>query len=316
MKHISLFTLLLLALSPPSTARAGFVIEEDDDRITLRQDDQVVLHYNKTPTAESKKHESFYSRSGYIHPLFSPAGKTVTGDFAQDHKHQHGLFFAWTKTKQDGKPLEFWNQKLKLGSIRFVKTLSTESDDESASFSVEHLFEDIADPEKPRPVLKEIWSITARKADGVFLFDMESNQKLIGPRPLTIEKYHYGGMAIRGPDPWFSANKEDTPPGSMLTSEGKSRLEGNHSRPDWVAMFGPASAEGGETAGVAVYCHPDNFRAPQWVRLHPSKPYFVYAPMVEEPFQIQPGETYTSKFRYVTFDGPPDVEKLNKLGFR
>mgnify|MGYP002879245777 FL=1 len=58
--------------------------------------------------------------------------------------------------------------------------------------------------------------------------------------------------------------------------------------------------------------HPDNFRYPQWVRLHPSMPYFVYAPMVKEPFSIEPGKPYVSKFRYLTFDGKPDLKMIEK----
>ena len=59
--------------------------------------------------------------------------------------------------------------------------------------------------------------------------------------------------------------------------------------------------------------HPDNFRFPQWVRLHPTMPYFVYAPMVEEPFDISPGKPYVSKFRYVTFDGEPDTKLFDEI---
>ena len=39
------------------------------------------------------------------------------------------------------------------------------------------------------------------------------------------------------------------------------------------------------------------------VRLHPSKPYFVFAPMVEEPFVIAPGKPFESRYRYVVYDG-------------
>ena len=132
---------------------------------------------------------------------------------------------------------------------------------------------------------------------------------MLGDKPLTIEKYRYGGMAIRGPDSWYSDDEEATPPGSIVTDEGLDRIEGNHSRPSWVAMSGPV-LEGGE-AGVAVIPAESNFRHPQWVRLHPNKPYFVFAPMVEESFQIVPGEPYVSKFRYVVFDGELDPEVVD-----
>lgn len=59
--------------------------------------------------------------------------------------------------------------------------------------------------------------------------------------------------------------------------------------------------------------HPDNFRFPQSVRLHPTKPYFCFAPMVDGPFEIGPQQTYTSKYRFYVYDGPKDVERNRRL---
>ena len=114
-------------------------------------------------------------------------------------------------------------------------------------------------------------------------------------------------MAIRGNGQWGKKGKDGTPLGKMITSEDKNRENGNHSRPRWVSMHGPVD---GRQCGVVVMNHPDNFRFPQWVRLHPKMPYFVFAPMVEEPFMIEPGKPYVSKFRYLTYDGTPDHEVI------
>ena len=96
----------------------------------------------------------------------------------------------------------------------------------------------------------------------------------------------------------------------MVTSEGKQRVKGNHSRPNWVALAGEID---GATCGIAAMSHPDNFRAPQPVRLHPNKPYFCFAPMVLGDFQIEAGKPYVSRFRFVAFDGKPDTAELNQL---
>lgn len=284
-------------------------IVSDDSRILVKRGDKVIFAYNKVPTEEAAKHEPFYTRSGYIHPVYSPTGKEVTGDYAEDHKHQHGLFFAWTKTSFEGRKPEFWNQKLEAGSVSYARTLKSVSGRERCQFVVEHLWEDRTAPEGPKPVLKETWKVTAYDAgEDRFVFDIESSQWLIGQNPLTIEKYHYGGMAIRGNDQWLALKeKEEAPPGSMLSSEGLDRLKGNHSRPNWVAMYGPV--DDGK-AGIAVLSDPRNFRAPQWVRLHPTKPYFVWAPMVEEPFQVTAGVPYISRYRYVVFDGEVNVKEI------
>ena len=82
-----------------------------------------LFEYRKKPSDEAKHNAPHYSRTGYIHPLYSPSGKIITGDYAPDHPHQHGLFFAWTKSSFRDKPTEFWNQKKKLGDIRFHQFL-------------------------------------------------------------------------------------------------------------------------------------------------------------------------------------------------
>jgi len=124
-----------------------------------------------------------------------------------------------------------------------------------------------------------------------YYFDLDSRHSLVGEKPLVIEKYHYGGMAWRGNVAWLGADACE-----FLTSDGKSRLDGNHSRPNWVAVIGELD---GKPAAVVGMGHPQNFRAPQPVRIHPDKPYFCFAPMVEESFEIAEGKEYRSRYRFL-----------------
>src|SRR5207244_12793768 len=105
------------------------------------------------------------------------------------------------------------------------------------------------------------------------------------------------------------------------TSEGETdRVKGNTTRARWCHMSGLVD---GKQAGIAVLCHPDNFRAPQPTRLHPGEPFFCYAPsqIPADPsnpenkisFQIKPGETYISRYRFIVQDGPPDRVELDRL---
>lgn len=308
MKKISL-TLVLLLLADLSDA-GKLSCEESDTLIALKQGEKVLLQYNKVPTEEAARHEPFYTRSGYIHPLYSPSGKVVTGDYCEDHKHQHGLFFAWTKTEFEGRETEFWNQKLEKGKVSYHETKAIVDETGETGFDVEQLWEDITAPGGSKPVLIETWKVRAREGGEDFYFlEIESEQRCASDSPLTIKKYHYGGMAFRGPVEWLPVEEKGKPRGKMFTNEGKSREEGNHSRPEWVLMSGPF---GDDYAGVAIRCDPSNFRAPQWVRLHPNKPYFVFAPMVEEPFDIVPGKPYVSKYQYVVFDGDWDAAKVEE----
>lgn len=316
---------LFLGLSVISVAAESECVETEDS-ILLKWNGKPVLHYNKAVQSPPEGMKPYYRRSGYIHPVYNPSGQVVTGDFAEDHPHQHALFFAWTKCKFEGRPLEFWNQRLELGTIAHDEVLEVGTD----FFKVRLNYIDGKAPGGPLTILKEVWTVRMMgSTDNQFVFDVISEQECATESPLQIEKYHYGGMAIRGSNQWFddessdqikewikvTKEKPDTPvlgwdvlDRDYLTNEGKTWHDGNHSRPHWVDMYGKVD---GKFTGIAVLAHPTNFRFPQHVRLHPTKPYFCFAPMVDEGFTIEPGRIYRSRYCYVIHDGKPDQEDLN-----
>jgi len=161
--------------------------------------------------------------------------------------------------------------------------------------------------------LHEVWTVVVHQTPADhFLFDIISVQQCASDKPLNLAEYHYGGMAIRGNYQWLK-EKEDHSihPGDVqyLTSEGKDRWEGNHSRPNWVAFTGKIDSQ---DVSAAVFCSPENFRAPQHVRIHPNKPYFCFAPMMGGSFQIAPGEPYVSSYRYLVTSDVADVGMIEK----
>ena len=95
----------------------------------------------------------------------------------------------------------------------------------------------------------------------------------------------------------------------ILTSEGKDRWKGNNTRPNWLAFSGKID---GQDVSATVFCSPKNFRAPQPVRIHPNKPYFCFAPMVEGPFAISSGEEYTSSYRYLVTSAAANPESIGE----
>jgi hypothetical protein len=185
-----------------------------------------------------------------------------------------------------------------------------------ASMRLRH--DDLIAPDGPKPVLDETWTLRAYDIRGLVVIDIESSQSCAGPSPLIVDKYHYSGLGLRGNRAWFdpSAKGNDPPDptkcahSDFLTSEGKHRSDGNHTRPRWVDLYGEI---GGKVGGVAILDHPANFRFPQPVRLHPNKPYFCFAPMVLGEFTIKPGTPYVSRYRIVAHDGPPDPKLLDRL---
>ena len=272
---------------------------EDPGEVSLADGDRIVMTYNADLMPSPDADAPWFKRSGFIHPVYTPSGRIVTEGFPADHLHQHGLMFAWTSSVYDGRPVDFWNSKLQAGHVEHVETIHADND--AIQVRLRHVDDTSG---KPIVVLSETWELTRVPHESMHVFDLVSTQTCVASLPLKIQEYHYGAMCVRGAQAWL---KE---PCVMVTNEGKDREAGNHSRPDWVMMHGKVD---GQTCGIAAMGHPDNFRAPQPVRLHPNKPYFCFAPMVLGDFSIEPGKPYVSRFRFAAFDGEPDEDELNAV---
>jgi len=277
------------------------VWSEDRDKLSLADGDAVVMTYNAGYLPSPDADAPWFGRSGFIHPVYTPGGRIVTDGFPSDHMHQHGLMFAWTNALFDGRSIDFWNSAAKVAHIEHVATIRADADE--IIVQLRHLDDTTA---VPTAVLNETWQVTRVPHESMHVFDLVSTQTCATTLPLKINQYHYGAMCIRGPVSWLEKQQGST----MLTSEGKDRKAGNHSRPNWVTMSGQVD---GAPCGITAMSHPENFRAPQPVRLHPNKPYFCFAPMVLGDFQIEPGKPYVSRYRFVAFDGRPDVEDFQAL---
>ena len=286
---------------------------------TLRVGDRPVLTYQAAIAEPPPELDPVYRRSGFIHPLQTPSGLAVTDDFPPDHAHQHGLFFAWVNTTFEGRHVDFWNQKERTGRVSHVSPGQVYRNAITGGpvfgeLLVELIHEDLTAPDGPKPVLREFWLALAFDIPGHFVVDLQSAQHIVSEK-LTINKYQYGGLALRGNRQWFDPSAQGNEPpdaarsgrSEFLTSDEKHRADGNHTRPRWVDLSGQVD---GKFGGVAILDHPSNFRFPQPVRLHPNKPYFCFAPMVESEFAITSGHPYVSRYRFYIHDGPPDHEAI------
>jgi hypothetical protein len=292
-----------------SAAQGELTCRVLDGGVELARDGQVVLHYHTSVVRPPAEIDPVYARSGFIHPVRTPGGRVVTADFPPDHAHQHGLFAAWVNTTFQDRKVDFWNQAGRTGRIEHVRLLKTESAADTAAFTAELRHVDLTSPGGEQPVLRELWTVRAYDGEGPFVFDIESRQTCIADTPLTINEYHYGGMAFRGSSQWFSPDKAAPADFQFLTSEGLDRISGNHTRPRWVVAHGSID---GQPCGLAVMGHPDNPRYPEPVRLHPTKPYFVFSPPVLGEMVMEPGQEQVRRYRYVAFDGPPDGTRLDQ----
>jgi hypothetical protein len=253
-------------------------------------------------------------------------GGCVTATFPADHEHQHGIFSAWTRTTYDGQLTDFWNLAHKTGRVRHEKISNIVETGDKALIEVDLLHQAIG--KSVTDVLREHWKITVYPpAANCYWFDIESTQNPLTDKPLHIEQYIYGGQGYRGPVGWLQPeddyakmHPEHHWSGAIMrTSERQGRIEGNHTHVKWAAIQGqPVAADGltrvsiDQPSTLAILSHASNFRFPQAVRLHPTKPYFSYSPCVDGPFVIEKPNAYTSKFRYVVIDGPIDENWIDQ----
>lgn len=274
--------------------------------IPLKSADRVVAFYQDRLVRNPDDQSPWYDRSGFVHPLVTPGGRVVTEVFAADHPHQHAIMMAWTSSHVGGRKVDFWNSQRRQGHVEHVETLRQDAD--SLTCQLQHV-DDTVEP--PRVALTETWHLEAIPHEAVNVFDLASTQIKATSETFVVQKYHYGGLCVRGSGQWSGRV-------SMLTSELKTIEDGNHTRPRWVAMYGPvddtnAGVDAHGICGLAAMSHPSNFRYPQHARLHPEMPYFSFFPAVESGFEIKTGTPYRSRFRFVAFDGEPDVRLLNEI---
>lgn len=299
-----------------------FEVHETPETIEIHCKGQLVVCYNKLSPSAPDGIDKIYERTGFLHPVRSPAGKTVTASFPFDHPHQQGIFSAWVKADYNGRTIDFWNLKKGVGRVAHRRVIELLSSGEETGFVVELVHRSETEPRID--ILSERWRVTAVPTDGSFhCFDMETTQQALTDVPLMIEKFHYGGVAVRGPVEWLKETDSDAVSQSngsipadggaskvsFLNSLGANRKKGNHQRPNWVTMGGKLA---GTPVSITVLCDEKSFRAPQVTRLHPTKPYFCFCPCEEGRFQIDKLNPYQAKYRFLIRDAAPDPDWINQ----
>jgi hypothetical protein len=301
-------------------SRGELQLDESESAVTIRQSGKLILTYNKQSPSVPEGMDPVYKRSGFLHPVSSPAGRVVTATFPFDHPHQHGIFTAWVKTTWHDREIDFWNLAGGTGRVLHQRIIRTFTEDDRIGFEAELTHRAEKDPAVD--ILSELWRITVLATDGSYHgFDLETTQRALTDKPLVVQKYHYGGVALRGPVRWLTEKDSDfrkradetanalvRESSEFLNDLGSDRIKGNHEHARWVSLTGKID---GQPVTITILCHRDNFRAPQAARLHPTKPYFVFSPCVDDEFVIDREHAFTSRYRYLITDATPDAVWLN-----
>jgi len=270
---------------------------------------QPVLNYNYQHIPAPDSLDPLYGRSAHVHPIWTPSGKIVSDEFPPDHAHQSGQFLAYTKAMFEGRETNFWEIKNKKGRVRFHKLISRQEGPVFAELKVEQEHVDLTGPEE-KVALIETWTIRVwnqtEKQPEYWLYDISSEARCASDSPLILPQYRYGGMAIRGGRGWIKETCR------FLTSNGKTRINGNHDRAHWCDMSGKRENEDA-WSGFTILSHPTNFRHPEPVRIHPSMPYMVFTPSVLGDWKIEPGSPNISRYRFLVHDGAAQPQQTEQI---
>src|SRR5699024_9676795 len=297
--------------SATSAKNTGITYDFDQNTVTFQKEEDSVFSYYYRSNNPPEELGPIYKRAGYIHPLFSPNEVPLTNHLdLKMHSHHYGIWAAWPHTEFQGRTPDFWN--IQDGSARVEHVDSLQKIWQGPVYGGLKAKNHYVDLSSSAPViaLNEEWVTRVYNTSPINgreynILDLKLTHTTNTAQPLKLPEYRYGGLAFRGHQQWD--NPENV---SFLTSKGYNRNNGNKTRARWVHIGGTVN---GKLVGVAILGHPDNFRAPQPVRINPETPYMVFAPMQLGDMVIKPGSPYVMRYRFVTYDGKPDVERLNQL---
>jgi hypothetical protein len=306
------YTLVSNAIAAVSRVLA----ETSRSQVELTVGNVPVLTYRTTKTELPRERPDLkpvFQRGGYLHPVLSPSGKQITDDYPANHKHHHGIWFAWTHTEFEGRTPDFWNMGDGKGTVEFVALDKAWEGAVHGGFVSQHRQMDLTEKgAQPKTALLERWmvklyAVGMNVKPAYYVFDMDITDTC-AHGTVKLPKYRYGGIGVRGNWAWNGKDKLN-----FLNSEGvtdRSKGEEGQTVGRWAHMGGLVD---GALTGMAVLDHPDNVRAPQPQRIHPTEPFLNLAPQQAGDVEITPGKPLTLRYRFVVADGAPDKAELDRL---
>ena len=309
-------TLMMMRVLPRSVTRwnvhhggtqeHAVIAHATEDQIHFVSAGKSVANYHITKDNPTNSEiPAIYHRSGYLHPVWTPSDRVLTDDYPPDHRHHHGIWAAWTKTIFQGRNPDFWNMGNGSGRVELQRLDRVWSGSVLAGLHAHHHYIDMSG-DSMVVALDESWKMKVYRTYGdQHIFDLNLTQSLATDSILVLKEHRYGGVGFRGNRAWKTEDGSD-----FFTSEGRTRDDGHGTRSRWVHIGGHVDDQ---YAGIAILSHPDNYESPQPVRIHPTEPFFNFAPTQAGPFSITDQQPMVWKYRFITYDGPHDQTLLEAL---
>ncbi|MGI9551038.1 MAG: PmoA family protein [Aurantibacter sp.] len=285
---------------------------KENGNLQLVSDNNRFVSYRYEMTYPPNGIDSIFKKSGYIHPIVTPKGDTLTRIQPPDHYHHYGLWGPWTHTRIDTTRVDFWNLGEGMGTVLFKEFKDTSSGDLFSSFTAAQEHIDLKTKKEPQVALNEDLQVRLWNLDRPdrYMFDYTTSFSSPLENGILFEAYRYGGgIGLRFTERWKADNC------TVLTSEGKDRLSADGSNARWCIVSGEAS-DGQGTNGILFMSHPKNRMHPEPMRIWPidgndgrGDMFFEFCPIRHEEWKIEPKRDYQLKYRMVVFDGELKAEE-------
>jgi hypothetical protein len=278
--------------------RRAVELGDNGEALQVRCAGDPVLSYRYAVLPPPEGVPALFERSGFIHPLFAPDGTVLTQIHPADHYHHLGLWNPWTHTEVGGRPVDFWNLGSGQGTVRFVEFVHRTPGRVYGEFVARQHHIDLQAPGGEAVALDENWRVRVWNLggydDGFFVCDLESVY-VCGSEPVVLKEYRYGGLGFRATAAWDGK-------GDYLTSEGRTGADGHGTRSRWCDVYGPTPYG---TAGVLFMSHSANRSHPEPMRIWSGDPkiFFNYCPPQVGDWALEPGGTYTLRYRMFVHNG-------------
>jgi len=287
----------------------------DSEAITLRHKDKDILRYHHAVHDVPQGVDPLFRRSGFIHPLWSPAGQILTRILPPDHYHHYGIWNPWTKTNIEGRKVDFWNLGGGKATVRFAGIVSTVSGPVYAGFKVRQEHVELKPEEKV--AINELFDVRAFACQlenrPVWIIDHTSIMHNALDTTIELIKHRYGGgIGFRATEQWTKNTS------SILTSQGKTRKDADSTRARWCDVNGTSGKEG-DFSGIVFLSHKSNRQHPEPMRIWPEDMlergdvFFQFCPVIHHNWYIEPEKEYVLRYRMIVYNGKMDPKTAELL---
>jgi hypothetical protein len=307
--YLIFFGLIMFGCGRSTSEEDNVKVIGTGGQLVIQAGEQDLLTYVYETVYPPEGVDSLFKRSGFIHPLKTPSGKTLTRIQPEDHYHHYGIWNPWTHVLFEGDTLDFWNLFKGEGTVRFKSIDRIVDEDGYTGFKVTHEYVVLKDG-KNKVALQEHQTVRISDVqEGRYTVDFNI-EYVPQDSPFKILEYRYGGFGWRTTREWDNQNS------TVLTSRGETRKTADGSLAEWTIVQG-ALGEG--SGGAVLMGNPNNVNHPEPIRVWPEDQYgrgdmfICIFPTKYSDWLLEPGNRYTLQYRMVVFDGEYTQQEADQI---